>query len=297
MEAIETKQLKIFTAVYKSGSFTKASELLATSQPTVSEHIKNLEKVLACKLFDRLGRSIRPTVKAQILYPKALTIIENIAALEKELMMEEQNISGDLAIGASTIPGTYLLPRFANTLKRLHTNISFEISIGGSGEIIDSVLNHEILVGIIGKKFQAKLLQFYPLVEDELVLAAAGHRKIEDKIRLDELLKVPFLMRENGSGTRKTIEDFFIANGLDGDKLDTVAILGSNSAIKEGIKENLGVSIISRISIRDELTSGSIKEIKISNMCIKRMFYVIVHKKRTLPRQYAVFLEHLLPHS
>jgi len=125
-------------------------------------------------------------------------------------------------------------------------------------------------------------------------LAAAPDRKIENDISLEELLKTPFLMRENGSGTRKTIEDFFIENRLDINQLNTIAVLGSNAAIKEGIKENLGVSILSKISIRDALAYGSMKEIKIKGMCMKRMFYVITHKKRTLPKQYTVFLEQLL---
>lgn len=268
--------------------------MLSTSQPTISEHIKNLEKGLGCKLFDRLGRSIRPTRKAQRLYPKALAIIEDIETLEKELALEETNISGDLIVGASTIPGAYLLPRFANAFKRLHSEISFEIRIAGSGEIIDSVLNHEILLGFVGKKFQSKNLQLNPFIEDELVLAAAPERNIENDISLKELLKSPFLMRENGSGTRKTIEDFLLKNKLDIDQLNTIAILGSNAAIKEGVKENLGVSILSKISIRDELAFGSIKEIKIKGMRIKRMFYTITHKKRTLPKHYTAFLEQLL---
>jgi DNA-binding transcriptional LysR family regulator len=268
--------------------------MLSTSQPTISEHIKNLEKGLGCKLFDRLGRTIRPTRKAQILYPKALAIIEDIETLEEELALEEQNISGELIIGASTIPGAYLLPHFANAFKCQHSETSFEIRIADSGEIIDSVLNHDILLGFVGNKFQSKNLQFDPFLEDELILAAAPQREIEDVISLGKLLQTPFLMRENGSGTRKTIEDFFIENRLDMSQLKTIATLGSNAAIKEGVKENLGVSILSKISIRDELACGLLKEIKIKKMRMKRIFYAITHKKRTLPRQYTVFLEQLL---
>ncbi len=124
-------------------------------------------------------------------------------------------------------------------------------------------------------------------------MAAATDRKIEDDISLEELIKTPFLMRENGSGTRKTIEDFFIENRLDINQLNTKAVLGSNAAIKEGVKESLGVSILSRISIRYDLAFGSMKEIRMRGMHVKRMFYVITHKKRTLPTQYTVFLEQL----
>lgn len=114
---IETKQLKIFITVYKCGSFTKASELLSTSQPTISEQIKNLESTLCCKLFDRLGQSIRPTRKAEILYQKAHSIIDDIQQLKEQLATEDQTVTGELIIGASNTPGVYILPRIAADFK------------------------------------------------------------------------------------------------------------------------------------------------------------------------------------
>ena len=107
---IETRHLKIFVAVYKNRSFTKASEQLHTSQPTVSEHIHNLETRLDCKLFDRLGRSIMPTLEAQILYPRALAILEDLRKLEDEMAATGKGVAGPLIIGASTIPGDYPSP-------------------------------------------------------------------------------------------------------------------------------------------------------------------------------------------
>ena len=280
--------------MYKSGSFTKAAELLSTSQPAVSEQIKTLEKRLGCRLFDRLGRTIKPTRKAEILYPKALAILEDIRNVEEELLLEDQNVSGELTVGASTIPGAYILPHIATDFKVLHPEISFEIRIADSGEVIDAVLNHDLLIGIVGAKITSRSLNFYPFVEDELVLAAAGGKKINSRISLQQLAELPFLLRENGSGTRKSMEEFGFKNGLAIDQLNTVAVLGSNAAIKEAIKENLGVSILSRISIRDELGCGKLKEIQIQGMTLKRSFYVVTLKKRSLPNHYTVFLETLL---
>ncbi len=294
VNAIETRQLKIFVTVYKSGSFTKAAELLSTSQPAVSEQIKTLEKRLGCRLFDRLGRTIKPTRKAEILYPKAQAILEDIKNVEEELLQEDQNVSGELTVGASTIPGAYILPHIATDFKARHPEISFEIRIADSGEVIDAVLNHDLLIGIVGAKITSNNLNFHSFVEDELVLAAAGGKKISNKISLQELVELPFLLRENGSGTRKSMEEFGFKNGLEIGQLNTVAVLGSNAAIKEAIKEDLGVSILSRISIRDELDCGKLKEIQIEGMTLKRSFYVVTLKKRSLPNPYTVFLETLL---
>ena len=290
---METKQLKIFVTVYKSGSFTKASELLSTSQPAISENIKALEMGLGCKLFDRLGRSIRPTRKAEILFPKALAILEDINKIEEELASEDQSVTGELIIGASSIPGAYILPQLATDFMAHHPEISFEIRIADSGKIIDSVLNHDLLIGIVGTKIDSQNLIFSPFVEDELVLAASANRKISSTVSLQKLITLPFLIRESGSGTRKSMEEFGITNGLVADQLNIVAVFGSNAAIIEAIKTNLGVSILSRVSICDELEHGRIREIKVKGLTMKRMFYIITLKNRTLPNHYSVFLQRL----
>ena len=260
----------------------------------MSEQIKTLEKRLGCRLFDRLGRTIKPTRKAEILYPKALSILEDIKKVEEELFLEDQNVSGELILGASTIPGAYILPHIATDFKTLHPEISFEIRIADSAEVIDAVLNHDLLIGIVGTKITSKKMNFHPFVEDELVLAVAGGKQIAGRISLPQLAELPFLLRESGSGTRKSMEEFGFKNGLEIDQLNTVAVLGSNAAIKEAIKEDLGVSILSRISIRDELACGKLQEIQIQGMTLKRSFYVATLKKRSLPNSYTVFLNTLL---
>ena len=292
--AIETRHLKIFVAVYKHRSFTKASELLHTSQPTISEHIRNLELRLECQLFDRLGRSIMPTLEADILYPRALAILEDIKKLEEDIASTGKAISGELIIGASTIPGTYILPEIAAAFKTQHPGVSFEIRTNDSAQVVNAVLSHEILLGIVGAKMVSKKLNYHPFIEDELVLAASTKRKISPTITIRQLQELPFLMREEGSGTRKTIEGFLAQKDLDIEKLDTCAVLGSSAAIPEAIKTDLGVSIISRYAIQDGLTFKQIKEIQVEGLTMRRNFYIITAKKRTLPNQYQIFLNSML---
>ena len=110
---MEPHHLKIFTSVYRNKSFTLASKQLHISQPTVSEHIKNLEIALGCALFDRLGRTILPTIEADLLYPRALKILDDLDRLQEDLATAGDRIGGELVLGASTIPGTYILPGLA----------------------------------------------------------------------------------------------------------------------------------------------------------------------------------------
>ena len=290
---MDIHHLKIFVSVYKNRSFTRASEELGISQPTISEHIKNLERSLDCSLFDRLGRSIMPTAEADLLYPKGLQLLDDLDQIQQEISAAGTGIKGKLIIGASTIPGSYILPRVAYSFKQHHPDVAFEILIEDSGRITALVLQHELLCGIVGAKTVSDKLAYLPLLEDELILVAT--KKVLDRksITLNKLAEIPFLGRETGSGTRQTLENFLARNNFDPGKLNIVAVLGSTSAVKQAVKASLGASIISRIAVQEELDSNILHEISIRNMKIKRKFYLLRQKKRSLPPQYLAFCNHL----
>ncbi|MDH3390454.1 MAG: selenium metabolism-associated LysR family transcriptional regulator [Desulfobulbaceae bacterium] len=290
---MDIHHLKIFVSVYKNKSFTKASEKLHISQPTISEHIKNLEKSLNCKLFDRLGRSIMPTAEADVLYPKALQILDDLDQIQEDISAAGTGVKGKLIIGASTIPGAYILPRMAYTFKKKYPDVAFEILIEDSGKITNMVLQHDLFFGIVGAKMTSEKLDYEPLIEDELVLVATPKLLPQKTITLDKLRSIPFLQREIGSGTRQTFENFLKKNTITTNTFNIVATLGSISAVKQAVKENLGASVISRVAVQEELDSSILHEIPIINMKMKRKFYLVLQKKRTLPTQYAAFCKHM----
>lgn len=271
--------------------------MLHTSQPTISEHIRNLEIHLNCRLFDRLGRTIMPTKEAEILYPRALAILEDLSKLEGELAMAGKSVAGELIIGASTIPGAYILPGIASSFKNRYPGISFEIRIEDSARIVESILANELFIGIVGARIPARKVKYEPFVEDELILVAAGDSSVPGKIAPNYLLELPFIFRENGSGTRRNVETFLAQQNIGVDQLNIVAVLGSSTAVKEAVKADLGVSIISRYALQDELISGSVREITIHGMTMSRMLYIATAGKRTLPHHYQVFLNFINPPS
>ena len=175
--------------MYKNKSFTRAAEQLYTSQPTVSEHIRNLEAHLGCTLFDRLGRTIIPTKEANILYPRAVAILEDLHKLEGEVAMAGQKVSGELIIGASTIPGAYLLPSVAADFKKQYPDVSFEVRINDSASIISDIQSNNLLLGLVGAKTSARQIDYLHFADDELVLAASGTNPLDDTISIDEMLK------------------------------------------------------------------------------------------------------------
>jgi DNA-binding transcriptional LysR family regulator len=290
---MDIHHLKIFVSVYKNKSFTRASEELHISQPTISEHIKNLENSLGCRLFDRLGRSIMPTAEADILFPRTLQLLDDLDSIQEEVSAAATGIKGKLTMGASTIPGTYILPRAAHSFKKQYPDVAFEILIEDSAKIISMVLQHDLLCGIVGARRTSDKLDYTPLLEDELILVATKKVLDQKTITLEKLRTIPFLQREIGSGTRHAFENFLQKSNFNTDTFNIVATLGSTSAVKQAVKEGLGTSVISRIAVQEELDSGMLHEIPIRNMRMKRKFYLVHQIKRTLPPQYFAFCSHL----
>ncbi len=294
LTAIETRHLKIFVTVYKTRSFTKAAEELYTSQPTISEHIHNLESRLNCKLFDRLGRSILPTAEAEVLYPRALSILDDLTRLVDDITATSQTISGELIIGASTIPGTYILPEIAASFRNDNPGISFEIRINDSARIVEAVAGNELLVGVVGAQSNKTKVRFQPIADDELIMVAAKDCPVTTNLTLKELGKLPFIIRERGSGTRKNIETFLTDKNHPLTSLNICATLGSSAAVREAVKANLGISALSRHAIKNDLERGSLKKLHIEGFTMKRSFYLVTSPKRTLPNHYLRFVQNIL---
>ncbi|HKZ57013.1 MAG TPA: selenium metabolism-associated LysR family transcriptional regulator [Thermodesulfovibrionales bacterium] len=290
---MDIHQLRVFTSVFKNKSFSKASEELHLTQPTISDHVKTLEEELDCKLFDRLGRTIIPTKEAEVLYSHALEIIEKTNTIKEVISQTRKEIKGELIIGASTIPGTYLLPSIMAEFQRKYPSVSFQILVSDSRGIIDKVSKHELLLGIVGAKLDDEQINYIPFVEDELIVVSSPSMIKSNSITLKGLTKFPMVLREEGSGTRREVEKILEGKGISLGGIKIAGIFGSTDAIKQAVKAELGISILSKLSVADELKHNILKEIKLTDTQMKRKFYIITHKKRTLPLLHAVFLEHI----
>lgn len=289
---MDIHHLKIFVSVYKNRNFSKAAEEIFLTQPTVSEHIKNLEIHLNCKLFDRVGKQIIPTKEADILYEYAIEIIDKFENLKENIDKIKELPSGKILIGASTIPGTYILPSFIASFKNFYPDINIQINISDSQNVINSIVSGDILLGFVGTKINNSLIDYLPFVEDELVVASPN---FFDKSFIDvtELLEYPFIAREEGSGTRKETEKWLNYLGIKSENLNIVCTLGSTDAVKQAIKKGIGISILSIHAIKDEIECGKLKALRIKGSEMKRTFYIVKHQKRTLPFIYQLFYKFL----
>ncbi|HTR44232.1 MAG TPA: selenium metabolism-associated LysR family transcriptional regulator [Thermodesulfovibrionales bacterium] len=292
---MDIHHLRVFASVFKHKSFSKASEELHLTQPTVSDHIKALEGELNCRLFDRLSRKIIPTKEAGVLIGRASEIIEKVEGIQGLLGEFRKELSGHLILGASTIPATYILPGLTASYRKKHPGVFFEIVVSDSRGIIDKVAGHDLLAGVVGAKLDNGQVHYSPFLDDELVAIAAPSFTTKKGLGLREIAALPMVMREEGSGTRREFEKILVKDGIDPHQLSIVGLFGSTDAVKQAVKEGMGISIISRRAVRDELRCKLLREIRITDAAMTRHFFIVTHKKRTLPHLYKGFLGFLLP--
>ncbi|MGH9341886.1 MAG: selenium metabolism-associated LysR family transcriptional regulator [Acidobacteriota bacterium] len=278
---LDLRLLEVFCCVYKLKSFSKAGEELLLSQPTVSGHIRNLEELLGVRLFERLSRRIIPTKAASILYSHGLTILNERAVAVQKLKGFLDRVEGPLSVSASSIPGEYLLPQILVSLQAQSPGIRVNLKISDSQKVSQEVAEGAADLGFVGAKIDNISLDFRHFASDELVLVAPNNKQWEGikTLSMEELLRRPFLARERGSGTRLAFEKRM---GRSLDEFNVVVTLGSTNAVKQGLKAGLGVSVLSLLSVREDL-DNDLKLIKISGIGpIQRHFFAVVNRRLTL---------------
>jgi DNA-binding transcriptional LysR family regulator len=293
---MEFRRLEVFTKVYQQKSFSKAGLALYLSQPTVSEHIRLLEEDLGLVLFDRQGKEIVPTKAGQFLFQYANQLMSLRQDCLRAMEQFRDKGVGELLIGGSNIPGQYILPGLLGGFKKKFPGIRIRLSIGDTQHMQERVLDGAIELGLVGALTEHRRISCQPLTTDELICISLPGPPGEKQKALDpdQLLSLPFILREKGSGTRKSFEQALKKIHLDPKDLQVVAEMGSNEAIRQAVKAGLGISVISRRAVLEDLDQGRLQEIKIRKFPLLRNFYLITLKQRTLSPLAQEFIEFIL---
>jgi DNA-binding transcriptional LysR family regulator len=282
---LDLHKLEIFYWVSELKSFSQAAELLSLRQPTVSAHVQELEKAVGGKLLYRIPGKVSLTPLGLMLAERAKNLLafkrETVAALEQFY----GTLSGELWVGGSNIPGEYLLPQKLGAFIKKYPAIRPILRIGDSARVIEDLLDGKVELGIVGAKTSEARLRFEELWDDEMVLVVPKDHPWSRRsfVRIDDLKREKFISRERGSGTLESLRRI-LARGRrsPSEVLDIAMELGSTEAIKEALLAGFGISILSRISIRHELAEGSIVEVAIRGLAMKRKFYQVYHRGRPL---------------
>jgi DNA-binding transcriptional LysR family regulator len=279
----DLRQLEIFRSVVELQSFSRAAEKVFLAQASVSERIATLEDLVGTKLLDRLGRQVVPTKAGEVLYKHAVLLLDmkQTAAMEMEDFLGLKR--GEIRMGGSTIPGEYILPRIIGPFHERFPGISVTVTISDTSDIERRVIEGDLEIGVIGSKSRNRVLLVKEMWKDELVLAVPGDHPWagRDEVPTEEIVRQPFILREIGSGTLRMTGEYLdgvIPGGID--SLQTVARFGSSTAVKEGIKAGVGISILSIRAIETELAAGVLKSVKVKGIDMSRSFYVIRDRRR-----------------
>jgi DNA-binding transcriptional LysR family regulator len=292
-------QLHIFCKVIELKSFSRAGKAVHLSQPTISSHIKDLEDHFSCRLIDRLSKEAIPTKAGELLYEYAKRMLALREETETALADYNGKIRGRLVIGGSTIPGTYLMPQLIADFKRTYPDVIISVVIGDTDHIIEGVLEASLELGIVGARAETRKIVQEKLIEDEMrLIVPSAHRWAGKKrVSLKRLVSEPFILREQGSGTLRSLGQSLGECGYSIEDLNVVAELGSAQAICQGIKTGTGVSIISKLAVAEDLEAGKLDALEVEGLDLKRNFYLTQHRYRSrspLSKVFTKFLEEKL---
>jgi DNA-binding transcriptional LysR family regulator len=284
------RQLEMFLAVARAGSFRRAAEQVHLSQPALSQHVGELERGLGTRLFERRGRTVALTEAGRILEDHALRVFATLAGAQEAIVDLAGGGRGTLVVGASTTPGLYLMPALMGAFERAQPAISVDLRIANSREIEEQVRGNELDLGVVGghglrpgeECLAAGML-------DELVLVVAPGHAWTRRARLQpsELVRERLLMREDGSATRQVTERALQRADV---KVGRMLVLGHTEAIKQAVMAGLGVAFVSIYAVRGELETGRLTRIRVRGLDIHRHFHVIHNEARALTVRAKAFI-------
>jgi DNA-binding transcriptional LysR family regulator len=299
---VDLRALEVFCKIMELRSFSRAAEAVLLTQPTVSGHIKTLEEELGLRLFDRAGKRVTPTRAGEMLHGYARRILALREEAQQAISEHKGGLKGHLAIGGSSIPGAYILPPLLAVFKRDHPDVTIGLHISGSHDIVRSVLEGVVEVGMVGARFEEARVQYEPFAQDELVLAVAARHPWARRstVRPADLAGQHFVMRERGSGTRKVMEEALVHHDLDPRGLHVVLEVTGNEAVRQVVKAGAGVAVISRLAIQDDIRCKMLVALRIQGMKLVRDFFLVTHRSRSrspLGKTFLSFLHQSAPPS
>ncbi|WP_273162083.1 LysR substrate-binding domain-containing protein [Bacteroides fluxus] len=267
-------RLKVFQSVAKNLSFTKASQELFISQPAITKHVQELETAYQTRLFDRQGSKISLTESGKLLLEHCERILEDYKRLEYEMHLLHNEYTGELKLGASTTIAQYVLPAMLGGFIGKFPEVGLSLMNGNSREIEVALQEHRIDLGLVEGVFRLPNLKYTTFLEDELVAVIRTNSKLPvgEEITPEELLDLPLVLRERGSGTLDVFERALQQHNIKLSSLKVLMYLGSTESIKLFLEHTDCLGIVSVRSIGRELYSGQLRVVEIKSMPMQREF-------------------------
>lgn len=284
-------RLELFLAVLDTGGVARAARAQRISQPAVSEHLRGLEGYFGVALLERSGRGVRPTAAARALEPFARQALQAVRQAERTAHELLQVQAGSLLVGASSTPGTYVLPGLLGRFHARHPGVTLTLRIENSRTIERWVTEGEADLGVIGEFPLGKGLDATPWIEDRLVLIVPRRHRLASRrtVRPAGLSGQALIVREEGSSTQRVAERYWAEQGA---TLTPAMALGSTEAIREAVAAGLGVAIVSQLAV--PRNDPRIRTVELAGAPWRRLLLVIERAATPLSPAARKFREFLL---
>jgi len=269
--------VKAFCTIVSEGSFSRAAEKLHLTQPTISAQIQSLEKSLRTRLFDRSAQGISLTQPGRVFHPYALQLLELSERAEQTMDGLQGLKHGKLDVGASTVPGHYLLPQALAQFKAAHPGLEVSLTVSNSQDIRNGVREGRFELGTVGERVRDERLDYEELAQDRLVVVMRPEHPLAGRasLRAAELAGEPLVIREHGSGTRSALERGLATAGLSTADLCIFLELSSIEASKLAIRSADALAVLSEWSVREEARLGLLHVAALEGVTVERDLFLV----------------------
>ena len=291
---MDFKQIEAFVNVVRYKSFSKAADATFFTQPTISTHIRNLEKELGVKLLDRKSRIVEMTPQGSKFYKYAVEMINARAQAFDALGKDNDSVKGILEIQSSSIPSVTFLPDLLAGFRREHNGVQYYVSSSDTQTVVDNIIERRGEIGFIGDEVLSNAIELTKVASDKAIMIAPESYDIGSRISMSEAVKYPFIWRETGSATRKSFEAAAVALGYDKEVFDVAAMFNDMDSIIRSVEAGLGVAIISE-KVASTI-GGRVKKVEIDDYSEERSFYMINLRSISLSPAAEAFSEYVRQH-
>lgn len=285
------QQLRLFEAVARHKSYTRAAEEVHLTQPAVSIQVKRLEEHVGMPLFEHLDKQMHLTVAGRELYDACRDVLQRLGDLDAALDNLKSEVAGPISLCVVS-SAKYFLPYLLGSFVRRYPKVEPRLQVTNRARLLARLSANEDDLYIMGQVPEELPVEEHPFLENVLVVVAHPSHPLvkKKKITLEQLAKERFVGREAGSGTRKAVEEMFQERGL---KVAPYIELSSNEAIKHGVLAGLGIAVLSQPSVRLELAAGELVVLDVQGFPLRRRWYAVHRKGKRLSRAAQTFLEYL----
>ena len=289
---ITLRQMKVFESVARNLSYTRAAAELFLSQPAVSMQVRQLERQLGVSLFERLGKRVHLTEAGREVYQYSRSVAQQLDEMETLLADLKGLNSGRLRISVAST-ANYFVPNLLATFHKRFPGVTVSLDVTNRETLIGQLSDNTVDLVIMGQPPASLDVDAQAFMENPLVVVAPpGHSLARGKsVPLKRLQEETFLVREPGSGTRIAMERFFTERGI---RLKTGMEVGSNEAIKQSVQAGLGLGLLSRATVEQELTLKRLIILQVAELPIMRHWYIVHRHGKRLPAAAEAFKRFLL---